>query len=77
MLAWQLFGRTDVQPDSCDQLKADGHEDQVRELTGLRLDPYFSATKLSWIKKQEPNVWAGVEPDVPQSGRSIRISSLA
>jgi glycerol kinase len=45
----------------CDQLKADGQEDRVRELTGLRLDPYFSATKLSWIKKQEPNVWAGVE----------------
>ncbi len=45
----------------CDQLKADGHEDRVSELTGLRLDPYFSATKLSWIAKQEPNVWAGVK----------------
>jgi glycerol kinase len=44
----------------CDQLKADGHEARVRELTGLRLDPYFSATKLTWISRQEPNVWAGV-----------------
>ncbi|MGB2969617.1 MAG: FGGY family carbohydrate kinase, partial [Candidatus Nanopelagicales bacterium] len=26
----------------CDQLKADGHEARVSELTGLRLDPYFS-----------------------------------
>lgn len=45
----------------CDQLKADGHEKRVTELTGLRLDPYFSGTKLSWIAKQEPNVWAGVK----------------
>lgn len=45
----------------CDQLKADGHEPRVSELTGLRLDPYFSATKLAWIRKQEPHVWAGVE----------------
>ncbi len=45
----------------CDQLKADGHEARVSELTGLRLDPYFSATKLSWIAKQEPHVWAGVK----------------
>lgn len=45
----------------CDQLKADGHEARVAELTGLRLDPYFSATKLSWIAKQEPHVWAGVK----------------
>lgn len=44
----------------CDQLKADGHEARVSQLTGLRLDPYFSATKLSWIAKQESNVWAGV-----------------
>ncbi|MBP7972688.1 MAG: glycerol kinase GlpK [Candidatus Nanopelagicales bacterium] len=44
----------------CDQLKADGHEARVSELTGLRLDPYFSGSKLAWIRKQEPNVWAGV-----------------
>jgi len=45
----------------CDQLKADGHEDRVSHLTGLRLDPYFSGTKLSWIAKQEPEVWKGVQ----------------
>lgn len=44
----------------CDQLKADGHEARVSELTGLRLDPYFSGSKLAWIRKQEPSVWAGV-----------------
>ena len=61
VLAWQLFGRTDVQPDSATNSRPTATRDRVRELTGLRLDPYFSATKLSWIKKQEPNVWAGVE----------------
>jgi len=33
----------------CEQLKAQGLEPRVRELTGLVLDPYFSATKLRWL----------------------------
>lgn len=33
----------------CQSLKAAGHEAQVREKTGLLLDPYFSATKVRWI----------------------------
>lgn len=33
----------------CDQLKAQGHEAQVTEKTGLLLDPYFSGTKIRWI----------------------------
>lgn len=45
----------------CDTYKAEGHEDRVTELTGLRLDPYFSATKLHWIERNEPNIWAGVQ----------------
>jgi glycerol kinase len=48
----------------CQQLREDGHEPRVAELTGLRLDPYFTATKLSWIALKEPHVWAQV-----QSGR--------
>ena len=32
----------------CDQLRDAGHEDRVREVTGLVLDPYFTATKLAW-----------------------------
>ncbi len=34
---------------TCDDLKNLGHEQMVNEKTGLLLDPYFSATKLSWI----------------------------
>jgi glycerol kinase len=30
----------------------------VSELTGLRLDPYFSGTKLTWLAEQEPHTWA-------------------
>lgn len=44
----------------CTELREAGHEARVRELTGLRLDPYFSATKLTWIARNEPEVWAGV-----------------
>jgi glycerol kinase len=35
--------------DACEKLKAGGHEAMVTEKTGLRLDPYFSATKIAWI----------------------------
>ncbi len=35
--------------DLCAELKSAGEEEQVSELTGLLLDPYFSATKLGWI----------------------------
>jgi len=33
----------------CDQLRADDREPMVQAKTGLRLDPYFSATKIAWI----------------------------
>ena len=33
----------------CDELREAGHEDLVRERTGLVIDPYFSATKIEWL----------------------------
>jgi glycerol kinase len=33
----------------CAELRAAGHEDLVRERTGLVIDPYFSATKIEWL----------------------------
>ncbi len=33
----------------CEKLRAAGHEANVTARTGLKLDPYFSATKLAWI----------------------------
>jgi len=44
----------------CEQLRQDGHEARLRELTGLRLDPYFTGTKLRWLADNEPRAWAGV-----------------
>ncbi len=32
----------------CARLRAAGHENRVREVTGLVIDPYFTATKLAW-----------------------------
>ena len=33
----------------CDRLRAEGHEAEITQKTGLLLDPYFSATKLPWL----------------------------
>jgi glycerol kinase len=35
--------------DHCRKLAEEGLEDTVRARTGLRLDPYFSATKAAWL----------------------------
>jgi glycerol kinase len=35
----------------CDELKAAGHEGLVRERTGLVIDPYFSGTKIEWLRR--------------------------
>jgi glycerol kinase len=44
----------------CQQLREAGHESRVSELTGLRLDPYFTGTKLAWLAAHDERVWAGV-----------------
>lgn len=33
----------------CDELKKAGHEETFSKRTGLKLDPYFSGTKIRWI----------------------------
>lgn len=47
--------------DECRKLQDAGHEDEVIEKTGLRLDPYFSATKLTWIFDHVPGTRASAE----------------
>jgi glycerol kinase len=44
----------------CDELRDAGHEDRLRELTGLRLDPYFTGTKLRWLAAHDASTWKGV-----------------
>ena len=55
-LVWQDRRTTAV----CDRLRAAGHEPRVADLTGLRLDPYFTATKLAWLAEHDEPAWAGV-----------------
>ncbi len=44
--------------DACARLSEAGHAAQVQALTGLLLDPYFSATKWAWMLEQVPEVAA-------------------
>jgi glycerol kinase len=55
-IVWQDRRTTAI----CDRLREAGHEDRVTALTGLRLDPYFTGTKLTWLAANEPATWAGV-----------------
>ena len=47
--------------DACAALKAAGHEDRVREKTGLVLDPYFSGTKARWLLDNVPGARSRAE----------------
>lgn len=42
----------------CEQLREAGHEPTFVERTGLRLDPYFSGTKLRWLLDEVPGARA-------------------
>ena len=45
----------------CASLKEAGHEPEVRQRTGLVLDPYFSGTKLLWLLRERPDLRARAE----------------
>ncbi len=40
----------------CEGLRAAGHEEAVSRATGLKLDPYFSGTKLTWLLQANPGL---------------------
>jgi len=44
-IVWQCRRTADI----CEELKAKGYEDLIREKTGLVIDAYFSGTKIKWI----------------------------
>lgn len=44
-IVWQCRRTADI----CDELKANGMEDYIKEHTGLVVDAYFSGTKVKWI----------------------------
>ena len=41
--------------DYCENLKARGLEDYIKNITGLPIDAYFSGTKIKWILDNVPN----------------------
>lgn len=45
----------------CNTLRQAGHEATVWEKTGLRLDAYFSATKIAWLLKENPELYTLAE----------------
>jgi glycerol kinase len=45
----------------CDKLRDAGYDVAIQQLTGLILDPYFSATKLTWILDNVPGARAQAE----------------
>ena len=44
-IVWQCRRTSDM----CETLERAGYAEYIRKTTGLRLDPYFSGTKLKWI----------------------------
>ena len=66
VLAWEAEGAEPLTPivtwqdkrsqEVLDRLETEGRADEVRERSGLPLDPYFSAGKLAWLLEHEPAV---------------------
>ncbi len=49
-IVWQCRRTADI----CRALDEAGYADYIRETTGLRIDPYFSGTKIRWILDNVP-----------------------
>ncbi len=49
-IVWQCRRTSEM----CDKLRADGLEEYIRKTTGLRINAYFSATKIKWILDNVP-----------------------
>lgn len=49
--------------DFCQKLKDDQKEEELKQKTGLPIDPYFSATKMRWLLKNNDSVKQALEQD--------------
>ena len=52
----------------CQQLKNAGHENLVRQKTGLKIDTYFSASKLNWLINEKPAIATKVKSGLAVTG---------
>ncbi|MGE5112032.1 MAG: glycerol kinase GlpK [Acidobacteriaceae bacterium] len=57
-LANAIVWQSRVTGPICEELKSAGHEETIREKTGLIVDPYFSGTKLKHLLDTVPNLRA-------------------
>jgi glycerol kinase len=53
-IVWQCRRGAEI----CRKLHAQGHENFVRQKTGLKIDTYFSASKLKWLVAEKPAIAA-------------------
>ncbi|RKX93914.1 MAG: glycerol kinase, partial [Spirochaetes bacterium] len=51
-VVWQCRRSTAI----CETLRNDGYEELIQKTTGLKLDPYFSGTKLKWLLDETPGL---------------------
>ena len=56
-IVWQCRRSSEI----CTELRKAGHEDFIKEQTGLVLDPYFSASKIKWLVENNDKVSAKVK----------------
>jgi glycerol kinase len=66
VLAWEAGSGRPLTPivtwqdkrsiDVLDRLRREGREDEIRDRSGLPLDPYFSAAKLAWLLEHDDAV---------------------
>ena len=58
-IVWQCRRTAEL----CEQIKADGMEEYIKDKTGLVIDAYFSGTKIKWILDNVPGARALAEAD--------------
>ncbi len=56
-IVWQCKRSVQI----CERLKQEGFSATVNAKTGLIIDPYFSATKLIWLKENNPVIASAIE----------------
>ncbi len=56
-IVWQCRRSTVI----CEELADSGLEEEIRARTGLRLDPYFTGTKICWLLREIPGLKALAE----------------
>ncbi len=63
-IVWQCNRTQEI----CDSIIQTGVKDRIRKITGLPLDPYFSASKISWIIDKYPNIRESIKNETLMFG---------